>query len=128
MVELIDSFTADPTVLLIGILVALRFATGVLAALVDNTQAFRLAFVADILRNDVLGKVIPYFALWAAVQVGGDIDLGGLDVIEEGAAVVVIAALTGAILNSLRDLGLLGQAPDPIAGPDPVTPVVPPSE
>lgn len=128
MVELINSFTEDPTVILIGILVGLRFVTGVLAALVDKEQAFRLAFVADILRNDVLGKVIPYFALWAAVQVGGDIDLGGLDVIEEGAAVVVIAALTGAILNSLRDLGLLGSTPDVIAGPDPVTPTVPPTE
>jgi hypothetical protein len=42
-----------------------------------------------------------------------------------GAWVVVLAALGGAILNSLRELGLFKSTPDEIAGGDPMTPEVP---
>lgn len=123
MVDLIRQFSEDPTVLLILILIGLRLVLGVSAALKNDAQHFRLSYVADILRVDVLGKVIPYFGLWSAVQIGGDLELGELELIEESVGVLVIAALSGAILNSLRDLGLFKSAPDTIAGPDPTTPL-----
>lgn len=122
---IVNAFTDDPTVRFIGILVLLDFALGVLAAF--YTKTFRLSFVADVFRNDVLGKVLPYYTLWAALHVSGiDWSIGGFDVIEEAAGVTVIAALVGSVLNSLRDFGLAKGAAEEINGPDPGSPVVEP--
>lgn len=121
--EILDAFTSDPTVRLIAVLVGLDFVLGILAAF--YTKTFRLSFIADVFRNDVLGKVLPYYVLWAALHVSGvDWSIGGLDVIEEGAGAVVLAALVGSVINSLTDFGLAkGAAGGPIAGPDPGSPV-----
>lgn len=102
--ELLQSFTEDPTVILIGVLVLLDFLLGVAYAV--KAGVFRLSYVADFLRNDVLGKVVPYYAVWVAVHTGADFSLAGLDVIEESTGAVVVLALAGSILGSLRDLGL----------------------
>lgn len=118
---LIDAFTEDPTVRLIAAAWVLDFLLGLFAAFKANV--FRLSYVADTFRNDVLGKILPYYTLWAALHVTGiDWSVGGLDVVEETAGAVVIAALVGSVLNSLRDLGLLGDTPDALAGPDPASP------
>lgn len=123
---IIDSFTNDPTVRLIAVLVLLDFALGTFAALKGGT--FRLSYFADVFRNDVIGKVFPYYTLWAALHVTGiDWSIGGFDVIEESAGAVVIAALGGSTLNSLRDLGLAKSMPDTVAGPDPETAAPPPA-
>ena len=122
---IVNAFTDDPTVRLIGILVLLDFVLGVLAAF--YTKTFRLSFVADVFRNDVLGKVLPYYTLWAALHVSGiDWSIGGFDVIEEAAGATVIVALVGSVLNSLRDFGLAKSASEEINGPDPGSPVVEP--
>jgi hypothetical protein len=115
---LVEAFVDDPTVRLIGALVVLDFLLGTFAAFKSGT--FRLSYFADAFRNDILGKVFPYYALWAAVHVSGvDWSIGGLDIIEESAGGIVIFALAGSVLNSLRDLGLAQTMPDTVAGPDP---------
>lgn len=123
----IDAFVDDPTVRLIAALWVLDFLLGTFAAVKGGV--FRLSYFADTFRNDVLGKILPYYTLWAALHVTGiDWSVGGLDVIEESAGAVVIAALIGSVLSSLKDLGLGQQMPDTLAGPDPETdgPSVPP--
>lgn len=119
--ELLNHFADDPTVIAIAALVALDFVLGTCAALYSKT--FRLSFFADTFRNDVLGKMIPYYALWAALHVGGvDWSIGGFDVIEETSGAVIILALVGSVTGSLVVLGLLRGAPQSIAGPDPASP------
>jgi len=115
---IVNAFMDDPTVRLIGALVVLDFVLGTLAALKAGT--FRLSYFADVFRNDVLGKVLPYYALWGALHVSGiDWSVGGFDVVEESTGAIVIGALGGSVLNSLRDMGLLGNTTDTLAGPDP---------
>ena len=119
MTNLLNQFTEDPTVIALGILVALDVILGVLAALKAGT--FKFVLISDFLRADVLGKLIPYYAVWAAVHVGGDVELGDFGVIEETAGALAIAAIGASVLNSIRDLGLAA-LPDTIAADDPETP------
>jgi hypothetical protein len=121
MKALIDAFTNDSKVITIAVLVALDFVLGVSAGLAART--FRFGWLADFLRRDVLGKLIPYFAVWAAVHVGGDLEILGHGAIETTVGLAVVAAIAGSILNSLRDLGLLKGASDVIAGSDDPPPV-----
>ena len=114
MTGLVDAFAGDPGVRLAATLVALDLVLGVAAAL--RARTFRLGWLADFLRDDVLGKLLPYFAVWAAVRVGGDLELGGVGAIEETVNAALVLTIGGSILNSLRDLGLLRGAPDELAG------------
>jgi hypothetical protein len=120
MINLLNQFTEDPTVLVLSALVALDVILGVLAALKAGT--FKFVLISDFLRADVLGKLVPYYAVWAAVHVTGDIDLGEFGLIEESVGALAIAAVGASVLNSLRDLGLAKNAPDVIAADDPTTP------
>lgn len=112
------------------LLILLDLGLGVLAGIVTHT--FRLSFIADFLRNDVLGKVLPFFLVYGGYLFAknADIVIPGLDleVITDGVWVITLAALVGSLLASLKELGIpiLSGAPDAIAGPDPATPVVPP--
>jgi len=119
MVNLLNQFTEDPTVVLLGVLVVLDVLLGVLSAL--KTGTFRFVLLSDYLRADVLGKLLPYYALWAAVHVTGDITIGDFGVIEEVAGATAVAAIGASVLNSLRDLGL-SSLPDEVAANDPTTP------
>lgn len=120
--SLIDQFTADETVLAVAVLVFLDVLLGVSAALKAGT--FRFSYLVDFLRNDILGKAIPYFGVWAAVRIGGDFEIGGYGAIEEIVGAAVAVSLTASILKSLRDLGFLpASTSDAVAGPDPTTPL-----
>lgn len=116
MSTLIREFADDPGIRLAAVLVLLDFILGVAAALASGT--FRFGWLPDFLRRDVLQKLVPYFAVWAAVRLGGDVDLGGVGAIEETVNAAILLALGASILNSLRDLGVLKGAPDEIAGSD----------
>lgn len=123
---IVNEFVDDPTVRLLAVLVLLDFALGTFAAF--YTHSFRLSYFADVFRNDVLGKLLPYYVLWAALHVSGiDWSVGGLDVAEEGAGAIIIAALVGSVLNSLRDLQIWKDAPQSVAGPDPQAQAPPPA-
>lgn len=122
MVDLLKQFTEDPTVILMAVLVGLDVVLGVSAAIVSKAQKFRLVLISDFLRADVLGKLVPYYGIWAAVHVTGDIDLGSFGLIEETTGALAVAALGASILNSLRDLNLARGLPDAVAADDPTTP------
>lgn len=125
MQELVNAFFEDTRVQILLLLVVLRFVLGVIAAVVDDEQEFRLSYVADILRGDVLGKVVPFGVLYAGYLYAANADLiipgFDLEIIMNGAWGIVLLALGGAILNSINDLGLLPNAPEQLAGPDPTT-------
>jgi hypothetical protein len=119
VLDLLDQFMDDPTVIGLGILVALDVLLGVLAALKNG--GFRFVLISDFLRADVLGKLVPYYAIWVAVHVGGDVSLGEFGVIEEAAGAMALAAIGASVLNSIRDLGL-ARLPEAVAASDPTTP------
>lgn len=125
MEDLLRQFGDDPTIRIAAALVVLDFVLGIAAAV--KLGIFRLSYVADFMRNDVLGKLVPIFALWAVTHLVGDFQIGGLELIEESASGVAIAAMVGSILNSLRDLGLARSMSDEVAGPDPAAPGPPPA-
>lgn len=126
MVNLLNQFTEDPTVVALAALVGLDVILGITSALVRKT--FKLVLIADFLRADVLGKLVPYYAVWAAVHVTGDIDLGEFGVIEETSGALAIAAVGASILNSLNELRLRQpaqpemSATEVLASDDPTTP------
>ena len=115
-------FANDTKVHIALLLVAADLVLGISAAVFNKTQTFKMSFIADILRKDILGKLVPYFALYTLALVAGseDIVIPGLDfgVLAGAAYALLVVALTGSILNSVRDLGILGsdKLPDEIAG------------
>ena len=126
MTNLLNQFTEDPTVILLAALVGLDVVLGILSALVRKT--FKLVLIGDFLRADVLGKLLPYYAVWAAVHVTGDVMLGDFGVIEETTGAAAVLALSASILNSLNELRLgtpdqaSTSATEVLASDDPTTP------
>lgn len=131
MGQLLHAFFNDERVQIALLLLILDFVLGVIAAFVDDTQGFRLSFIGDILRTDVLMKIVPFFVLYGGYKyaAGADLVIPGLDmeVLMNAAWVVVLAALVGSIYSSLNDIGIIPKAaaPPQLAGPDPTTPVIP---
>lgn len=126
LADWVNTFAHDGKVHALLLLLAADFVFGVAAALKLGT--FRLSFVADLLKNDVLGKVLPYFGLYAFALVAGSEDLliPGLDfgLIAGGAYSLVLVALVGSVLSSIRDLGIVSM-PTAVAGNEGNDPVVP---
>ncbi len=117
MIPLLREFADDPTVRLVAGLILIDFVLGVSAGV--KAKSFRLGWISDFLRNDVLGKCVPYFAVWAAVRVSGDFEILGYGAIEETVGLAVVLSLGASALNSLRDLGLAKDSlPDELAGSD----------
>lgn len=104
----IHSFVSDQQFHAVAGLIVLDFVLGVAAALKLGT--FALSYVANFARNDVLGKVVPFFVLHSFALVAGatTIVLPGLDVnrLSDAAWVAVSAALVGSVVSSLTDFGL----------------------
>lgn len=105
--QLLSHFFHDGKVEAALVAIFLDFVFGVLAALKLGT--FRLSYLSDFLRNDVLFKLVPYFVLYSASLLAGHqrIVISHLDLgVAAGAIfVAIMAAWTGSILGSLRQLG-----------------------
>lgn len=129
--ELLRSFFVDDRFEIVALALILEFALGVAAAV--KLKQFRLSYLADIFRNDILGKVLPWGVLYAGYKYAGEHDLiipgVDLELLMNGAWGIVMLALGGSILKSITDLGL--SAPegtkltlkDAVAGSDPETPM-----
>src|SRR4051794_40370510 len=117
---------ADAQLQTLLVVIALDVVLGVLASFRLGT--FRLAYLANFARNDLLGKVVPFLILDAAAQVAGGLNIivSGLDLtnIAHGVFVLLTAAMIGSILGSLRDLGLASTIPAAL-GSATATPVGP---
>ena len=99
---LLHAFVSDATVKTVAALVAADFILGVAAALKDGSFSF--GYLHGFLTNDVLGKVVPFFALYAGAKVGtsGNWFSG----IRDATFAAVVAGMTASILKSLGDLGV----------------------
>jgi hypothetical protein len=110
-------FADDTKVHILLLLLVADFALGVGASL-KPPVTFRLSYVADLLKRDLLGKVIPYFAVYvlALVQGNEDLVIPGLDfgLIAGAAYALAVGAMAGSILNSAAKLGL--SLPTVVAG------------
>lgn len=106
----LDSFFNDTAVQGVILLIFLDLLLGVAAAL--KTDTFSLAKIAGFLKDDVALKVFPFFVLYAGAKVAGNTDVIipglDLDIVSDGALVLLYGAMVGSILKSLNDLGLLG--------------------
>lgn len=123
MAVLIHRFFNDTWVQIAFFLVAADIVLGVIDGVVHGN--FRLGYIADFLRNDVLGKVLPFFLIYGGYVYAksADIVIPGLDLnyIKDGAGALMLAALTASLLNSLKDLDIpiAKLLPNSIAGNDP---------
>ena len=122
MSEALRAFALDDQLHLALVLIALDLVLGVGAAFKADT--FRLSYFADFARQDILGKVFPWFVLFAAGYLAPGADIGGLSVedIADGVWVGVVAALVGSITSSLAVFGVplpaaLGRGEKPPPGP-----------
>ena len=129
MGALLNSFFEDTRTQIALLLIVLDVILGVLAVFVDSTQGFRLSYIGDFLRNDVLGKVVPFFVIYGGYKYAKNADLiiPGVDmeVIMNAVWLVVLAALGGSLFKSLSDMGLFSKDAPQLSGPDPMTPEVP---
>lgn len=129
--NLMHAFFEDTRVQIALLILVLDFLLGTVAALVDTTQGFRLSYLSDTLRTDVLGKMVPFFVLYGGYKYAGSADIVipgfDLEVLMNTAWVVVLAAFGGSIWKSLNDLKIIPDSATPpqLGGSDPVTPTVP---
>jgi len=114
--DLIHDFAADPGVRLFAALLLLDFVLGVSAAVANGT--FQFGWLPDFLRKDILLKAFPYFGVWAAVRLGGDIEIAGVGAIEETVNGLIVAALAASIVKSVADLRVEWTAPALVAHSD----------
>jgi hypothetical protein len=105
----LQQFVADDKVKIVFTLLVLDFILGICAAIAKGE--FRLSYIGNFLTKDMLGKVVPWFALYAAgkattaeiIPVIPNIDFAKL---ADGAFGVIVAALIASILKSVAELGL----------------------
>lgn len=115
LTQILHAFAENDQFRAVAVLIALDIVLGIVAAAADKTQEFSLTFVGNFLRNDVLGKVVPWFALYAAAKASGSADVvAGVDLgtVADAAFVFTTAALVGSLVTSLGDLGV--PLPEPL--------------
>lgn len=103
--QILNSFVHDTQVHAVAVLIAADIVFGVVAALKLGT--FRWKLIADYLMEDVVGKVVPWLALFAFGKVSTS-SVAGIDfgTIADAAFVTATLALVGSLTQSLQDLGV----------------------
>ena len=104
--EVVREFANDKQLHAVLVLVALDLILGVVAAVKLGTFAF--SKIAGFLKDDVLGKVLPWFAVFAFAKFAPSVDVLGIDLnqIQTALWALVAAALVASLVASLSDLGL----------------------
>lgn len=100
--QLLHLFVADTTVRIVGALIALDFVLGVAGAVKKGT--FAVGYLHAFLIDDVLSKLVPWFALYAATKVG--LSGGMFEGIRDATFGFVTGAMGASILASLGELGI----------------------
>jgi hypothetical protein len=108
--SLIHVFFSDDKLKIAVAMIFVDFILGVVAAV--KLGNFRLSYVSDLLRNDVLFKLVPWFVLYAGAIVAGQqsILIGGVTMGTVAGSVyaLLVAAIGSSILVSLNELRLAG--------------------
>jgi hypothetical protein len=108
--EAIQKLLHDQQLIAIFVLVFLDILLGVAAALnpKDKTQRFNFGKLTNFLRDDVLGKVLPWAGIYVFAQMYTGLSVLGVDLgsIATAIWVVMLASLLNSLAGSLQDLGL----------------------
>lgn len=109
--EAIQKLLHDQQLVAIFVLVALDIVLGVAAALAPRAKAaghFNFGKLTNFLQDDVLGKVLPWAAIYIFAQMYSGLSILGVDLgaIATGIWVVMLAALVNSLYGSLQDFGL----------------------
>ena len=109
--DVAHQFANDKQLQAVLVLIALDLILGVAAAV--KTRQFQFTKLVGFLQNDVLGKVLPWFALFAFGKFAPSVDVLGLDLnqIQTGVWVLMSAALIASLVSSLADMGLGDKLP-----------------
>ena len=99
-------FANDKQLQAVLVLIVLDVVLGVVAAVKVGTFAF--SKVAAFLKDDVLGKVVPWFAIFAAAKFAPSVDVLGIDLnqIQTVFWAAVVVALVASLASSAADLGV----------------------
>ena len=104
----IQAFFQDLKLQTALVVVFIDFVLGIIAAL--KLGKFRLSYVGDLARNDVLFKLLPWMVVYIGAKFAGhqQLVIPGIDlnVAADGLYVVIMAAWAGSLLASLAELGL----------------------
>ena len=109
--QVVSSFAHDGYLQAVLIMVALDLLLGIIASI--KTRQFKFSWVAGFAQDDLLGKVFPWFLIYAASKYAPNVSVLGIDMtaIEKIVFAAVATALAGSMLSSLKDLGLPLPAP-----------------
>lgn len=109
----LEKLLHDQQLIAAFVFVAFDFVLGVLAALYlgwknQDGGGFKFGRLVDFLGDDVLGKVLPWAAIYVFSQMYTGLSIFGVDLesIATGIWVGVLAALIASMATSLADLGL----------------------
>ncbi len=104
--EVVRLFADDKQLHAVIVLIALDLVLGVIAAV--RTGAFAFSKISAFLKDDVLSKVLPWFAVFATAKFAPSVDIAGVDLnqIQTVLWALVTAALVFSLTSSLNDLGL----------------------
>lgn len=104
--SLLHAFVVDDKFKIILILIAIDVVLGVCAAF--KTSTFRLSYLAEFAKDDLLGKVVPWFVLYSGAILAGGASIAGVDLGDIAGTLyaLIVAAMVGSIFGSLRQLGL----------------------
>jgi hypothetical protein len=107
LVHALQAFFVDMKFQVALVVIFVDFVLGVIAALKLGT--FRLSYLGDFGRNDVLFKLVPWLVVYVAAEFAGhqQLVIPGVDLgVAAGAVyVAMLASWTGSILTSLAELG-----------------------
>lgn len=94
---------------------AIDFVIGVAAAVSSGT--LRLSYLADVMKNDVLGKLVPWAVLYIGSKLADEELAAGITFVtlRDAAFGLIVLAIGGSILKSLAELGLLGEKAQGVA-------------
>ncbi len=104
--QVFHEFANDKQLWAVVILIVVDLILGVGAAFYKGT--FALSKITGFLHDDVLGKVFPWFVLFAVAKFAPSVDIIGVDfnAIQTAAWALVLAALVASLTASLADFGV----------------------
>jgi hypothetical protein len=104
--QVINSFAHDGYLQAVLVMIALDVLLGVIASV--KTGQFKFSWLAGFGKDDLLGKVLPWFLIYTAAKYAPDVAVLGIDLssMEKVVFALVVAALGGSMLASLKDLGV----------------------
>ncbi len=104
--QVFHEFANDKQLWAVLILIVLDLILGIGASVYKHVFAF--SKVTGFLHDDVLGKVFPWFVLFAVAKFAPSVDIGGVDFnqLQTAAWALVLIALVASLTSSLADFGL----------------------